>query len=255
MPTGKERRWRRSTSSPPSACSSSGAPTKPWPTNPSTASQPSVQPLPPPARSPRLPSPPPALPVAAPPSSAAAIAAAAHDLPSLHAAMDAFEGCALRHTASSTVAPSGNPAATLLVRHRSPKPRRRSFRPQLERRLGRARRPHPRQRRAQPRTTPVHPPHTMAASRRTPGQRGRDRCLPAVLSSPARPRAASANGLDGRRPVQDIERRRRQLPPRPRHLENRPATRPSAASRLAHARTGGMALDRRQQAGPCGPIC
>ena len=75
-----------------------------------------------PAHSARVPSPPPALPVAAPPSSAAAIAAAAHDLPSLHAAMDAFEGCALRHTASSTVAPSGNPAAALLCVTEVPSP-------------------------------------------------------------------------------------------------------------------------------------
>lgn len=44
-----------------------------------------------------------------------AAAAAAGTLAELHAALDAFDGCALRATATTTVRPDGNPAARLLL--------------------------------------------------------------------------------------------------------------------------------------------
>lgn len=46
---------------------------------------------------------------------AQALAAAATSLPELHAALQAFDGCPLRDTATSTVRPSGNPAAGLVL--------------------------------------------------------------------------------------------------------------------------------------------
>ncbi len=50
------------------------------------------------------------------------VAAAAPDLRALHAAMDAFDACALRHTASTTVAPSGDAAAGLVLIGEAPGP-------------------------------------------------------------------------------------------------------------------------------------
>jgi uracil-DNA glycosylase family 4 len=58
---------------------------------------------------------PPLLSAAAAPARAQALAAAATSLPELHAAMEAFDGCPLRDTATSTVRPSGNPAAGLVL--------------------------------------------------------------------------------------------------------------------------------------------
>ncbi len=48
-------------------------------------------------------------------SQAGTLAAAAATLDALHAALDGFEGCPLRATATNTVRPSGNPAAGLLL--------------------------------------------------------------------------------------------------------------------------------------------
>lgn len=48
-------------------------------------------------------------------SQAGALAAAAATLDALHAALDVFEGCPLRATATNTVRPSGNPAAGLVL--------------------------------------------------------------------------------------------------------------------------------------------
>lgn len=48
-------------------------------------------------------------------SQAGALAAAAATLDALHAALDGFEGCPLRATATNTVRPSGNPAAGLVL--------------------------------------------------------------------------------------------------------------------------------------------
>jgi uracil-DNA glycosylase family 4 len=48
-------------------------------------------------------------------SQASALAAAAATLDALHAALDGFEGCSLRATATNTVRPSGNPAAGLVL--------------------------------------------------------------------------------------------------------------------------------------------
>jgi DNA polymerase len=75
------------------------------------------------------------VPVAAPPRPATAIAslaagpalaqqaaAAAGDLAALHAAIDGFTACPLRVTASSTIAPSGNPAAGLVLVYDTPGP-------------------------------------------------------------------------------------------------------------------------------------
>ncbi len=65
--------------------------------------------------------PPPGAPLAAPARGAAAVAraqvlaAAAATLHDLHAALDGFDGCPLRATATSTVRPTGNPAAGLVV--------------------------------------------------------------------------------------------------------------------------------------------
>ena len=62
---------------------------------------------------------------AAPPSSLPSRAAqvvAAADLASLHAALDGFNGCPLRATATTTVAPSGNPAAGLVLIGEAPGP-------------------------------------------------------------------------------------------------------------------------------------
>ena len=62
-----------------------------------------------------------AAPFKAPPRGAAAavqagaLAAAATTLDALHAALDGFEGCPLRATATNTVRPSGNPAAGLVL--------------------------------------------------------------------------------------------------------------------------------------------
>lgn len=79
-----------------------------------------------PAPAPRLPRPTPTLvPLAAGPGLAAQAtraAAAATDLASLHAAMDAFDACPLRGTATTTVAPSGNPAAGLVLVAEAPGP-------------------------------------------------------------------------------------------------------------------------------------
>ena len=47
---------------------------------------------------------------------------AATDLPALHQALDAFHGCPLRATASTTVASSGNPGAGLVVIAEAPGP-------------------------------------------------------------------------------------------------------------------------------------
>ena len=47
---------------------------------------------------------------------------AALDLPALHQALDAFHACPLRSTASTTVAPSGNPAAGLVFIAEAPGP-------------------------------------------------------------------------------------------------------------------------------------
>lgn len=63
---------------------------------------------------------PPAVPVlpARPAPAAArsqAAAGAAETLADLHAALDAFDGCALRATATATVRPDGNPAARLIL--------------------------------------------------------------------------------------------------------------------------------------------
>ncbi len=57
---------------------------------------------------------PPARPASAATRSQAA-ADAAGTLDDLHAALDAFDGCALRATATTTVRPSGNPAARLVL--------------------------------------------------------------------------------------------------------------------------------------------
>ena len=56
------------------------------------------------------------------PEQAAAAAAAATDLDSLHMALDAFDACALRGTASHTVRPSGNPDGGLLMLGEMPGP-------------------------------------------------------------------------------------------------------------------------------------
>lgn len=48
-------------------------------------------------------------------SQAGALAAAAATLDALHAALDGFEGCPLRATATNTVRPSGNPTAGLVL--------------------------------------------------------------------------------------------------------------------------------------------
>ena len=59
------------------------------------------------------PKPPPRGPAAA--SQAGPLAAAAATLDALYAALDGFEGCSLRATATNTVRPSGNPAAGLVL--------------------------------------------------------------------------------------------------------------------------------------------
>lgn len=59
--------------------------------------------------------PPPLLSGAAAPARAQALAAAASSLPELQAALEAFDGCPLRDTATSTVRASGNPAAGLVL--------------------------------------------------------------------------------------------------------------------------------------------
>ena len=70
-----------------------------------------------PARPPTLPpvAPRPARALAAVPILAEEAARAAHGLDALQAAIDAFDACPLRATASRTVAPDGNPAAGLVL--------------------------------------------------------------------------------------------------------------------------------------------
>jgi DNA polymerase len=58
----------------------------------------------------------------APAQAATDAAANAPDLAALHAAMDAFIACPLRGTASTTVAPTGNAAAGLLLIYETPGP-------------------------------------------------------------------------------------------------------------------------------------
>ena len=65
---------------------------------------------------------PPAPAAAAPAAAATAAAAGAPDLAALHAALDAFDACPLRSTATTTVAPSGNPAAGLVLVAEAPGP-------------------------------------------------------------------------------------------------------------------------------------
>ncbi len=60
--------------------------------------------------------------LAAGPALAASAAAGAADLVSLHAALDRFDACPLRGTASLTVAPSGNPDAGLVLVAEAPGP-------------------------------------------------------------------------------------------------------------------------------------
>ena len=71
-----------------------------------------------PAAAPVLSRAPPAVSPARPAPAAArsqAAASAAGTLQDLHAALDAFDGCALRATATTTVRPDGNPAARLVL--------------------------------------------------------------------------------------------------------------------------------------------
>ncbi len=72
-------------------------------------------PAPMPGREPSLA--PPALPMRPAPAAARSQAAAdaANTLHDLHSALDAFEGCALRAMATTTVRPDGNPAARLVL--------------------------------------------------------------------------------------------------------------------------------------------
>jgi DNA polymerase len=77
-------------------------------------------PPPPPGQAfaPEPPAPKPAPALAAPSDAAAsarALAAAATTLPELEAAIRAFEGCGLKHTATNTVIADGNPASGLMV--------------------------------------------------------------------------------------------------------------------------------------------
>lgn len=76
---------------------------------PATPIQPTAEPLPPPARKP-----PPLLSRSDVTQTARAQAAAAKTLDELRAALDAFEGCALKGTAASTVFGDGNPAAPIM---------------------------------------------------------------------------------------------------------------------------------------------
>jgi DNA polymerase len=62
------------------------------------------------------------MPLAAGPALAQQAAAAAADLAALHAAIDGFTACPLRATASATIAPSGNPAAGLVLVYDTPGP-------------------------------------------------------------------------------------------------------------------------------------
>ncbi len=57
-----------------------------------------------------------------PAAGAVSVAGAANDLAGLHAALDGFSACPLRATASRTVAPSGNPAAGLVMVAEAPGP-------------------------------------------------------------------------------------------------------------------------------------
>lgn len=61
-------------------------------------------------------------PLATGPALATQAAAASPDLAALHAALDAFTTCPLRTTATTTVAPSGNPAAGLVLIGEAPGP-------------------------------------------------------------------------------------------------------------------------------------
>ena len=72
--------------------------------------------LPPlPASPPPAPPPPVAPPAATPRVQAQALAAAAADIPALRAALEGFEGCALRHTATTLVFAEGNPHCGLVL--------------------------------------------------------------------------------------------------------------------------------------------
>jgi uracil-DNA glycosylase family 4 len=75
-----------------------------------------------PAASARRPASPTLAALADAPALAAQAAAAATDLAALHAALDGFDACPLRATASRTVAPSGNPHAGLVLLAEAPGP-------------------------------------------------------------------------------------------------------------------------------------